>query len=107
MRGTPFLKKCFPKNFFPEILCFKKWTSPKNFSRNFVTEKYCLYLCNSKIIKIMDKNTKKEILNEFIEGECKNCPVYFVCGEEVTTCPDFEKFLKEKGYESIWQFVRS
>ena len=55
----------------------------------------------------MDKNTKKEILNEFIEGECKNCPVYFVCGEDVTTCSDFEKFLKEKGYESIWQFVRS
>lgn len=55
----------------------------------------------------MDKNTKKEILDEFIEVECKNCPVYFACGEEVTCCSDFEKFLKEKGYESIWQFVKS
>ena len=57
--------------------------------------------------KIMDKNKKKELIKEFTDTICYNCPVYFACGEEVTACSDFEKFLKEKGYESIWQFVRS
>ena len=55
----------------------------------------------------MYKNKKKELIKEFTDTICYNCPVYFACGEEVTACSDFEKFLKEKGYESIWQFVRS
>ena len=39
---------------------------------------------------------KKELIKEFQNKFCSNCKAYVVCGAELASCPDFEKFLKEK-----------